>query len=477
MTPRSELPQSIVLFACVALFAADSIVAAKAEPATQNPPALDLPAMETAALDRDIEAILRKSDVPGASIAVVRDGKIIYSQAYGVSSLEDHAKATQATRYDIGSVSKQFTATAILLLAEDGKLALDDPIDKYVPGLTAGAQISIRRLLNHTAGYADYCPQDYVTAEERVAVTPVRLVKEWATVPLDFQPGEDWRYCNTCYVIAGLIVEKASGETFERFLEERIFHPLKMQSALDVDRHPGAQDARGYTRYAFGPVRPSPVAASGWLYATGGLAMTASDLARWDIAMINRTLLKQASYEQQFMPVKLSNGRDARYGLGVEVTTAAGRRVYQHGGNISGFQAYNRIYPDDRAAIVVLTNTDFGGAARDAIVARIAAGMFDQNSDIAEDRAAYDLLREGRIERSNMTANALAYFTSDVLNDYRASLQPLGEPIRFSRLGEWHRGGFTGVLYDVIYRDRVLQLDIFKTANGKYEEIMVFAPD
>lgn len=367
---------------CMALLAVLCATPLFAQAASQG-----LPLETAAALDHDIQSILEETAVPSASVALVRDGRIAYVKAYGEARLEGGVRATEATRYTIGSLTKQFTATAVLLLAQDGKLSLDDPIGKYLPGLTAGDRITVRRLLNHTAGYGDYWPEDYVTRELVSAISPTVLGERWATVPLDFQPGEAWRYCNTCYVLAGLIVEKASGESFDRFIKERIFQPLHMSSALDVDSHRGAQDARGYTRTAFGPLRPAVVVGQGWLYAAGGLAMTAEDLARWDVAMIERTLLKPESYQQQFQSARLNNGRDVHYGLGIEVTTVDDRHVYQHGGSIWGFQAYSRVYPRDRDAIVVLTNTDFGRAARDAIVERLAAVLFGRGSHVAADQA------------------------------------------------------------------------------------------
>lgn len=429
------------------------------------------------ALDRDIEATLRRTDVPSASIAIVRDGRIVYVKAYGAARLHPLTPATTETRYAIGSVSKQFTATAILLLAQDGKLALDDPIERYIPGLSAGDRITIRQLLSHTAGYADYSPTDYVTRTQLRATPPTEIVRRWATGPLDFQPGEAWRYCNTCYAIAGLIVEKVSGETLERFLTERIFDELKMQGA-DVDLHPlGPKDAQGYTRFAFGPVREAQYAGAGWLFATGGLAFRASDLALWDIAMLQRKLLAPQLYEQQLSETKLNTGRGTGYGLGVELRRVDGRNVIQHGGNVSGFYAFNRVYPDDRAAIAVLTNTDFGGAARDAIVDRIAQVLFPLADDVSADRAAYDELRHGAVDRAKLTEDAIGYFTAQVLADYRRSLEPLGEPMRFIRLAKWERGGLTGAVYNVIYPDRVVQFDIFKTSDGRYEQLMIFPPD
>ena len=311
-----------------------------------------LPTETTAAIDAAALQVLERTGVPSASIAVVKDGRLVYLAAYGMADREAGRPADIKARYGIGSISKQFTAAGVLLLAEDGKLSLDEPVGKYVPGLTAGDRITIRQVLSHTSGYRDYWPQDYVMEEMMHPTTPEHIFDKWARTPLDFEPGAQWQYSNTGYTIAGRIIEKVTGRPYLEFLQKRIFKPLGMTSVTEVDTRPlGPTDARGYMRYALGPLHRAPKEGAGWLYAMGELAMTPEDLAKWDVSLIKRSLLKPGSYDAQFREVMLNDGKGSGYGLGVSVGKDRGRRTISHGGEISGFLASNRVYVDDGVAI------------------------------------------------------------------------------------------------------------------------------
>src|ERR1700674_4004339 len=288
-------------------------------------------------IDHAASDVLSKTGVPSASVAIVKDGQISYLQAYGDARLEPRTAARPEMRYSIGSISKQFTATAILLLQEQGKLSLDDPVSRFVPNLTGGNEVTIRELLSHTSGYQDYWPQDYVPPFMLQAITADKILDRWARKPLDFDPGTDWQYSNTNFVIAGLIVEKASGEPLLQFLSEHIFTPLGMNSVMNIDQNRLTEtDATGYLRYALGPPRLAPKEGQGWLFAAGELAMPAEDLAKWDISMINQTMLRPTSYAEMEKEVVLQNGLGTRYGLGVDVRQESGQRAIEHGGEVSG---------------------------------------------------------------------------------------------------------------------------------------------
>src|SRR5215216_704662 len=218
-------------------------------------------------IDKLATEALEQSGVPSASIAVVRDGKIVYLKAYGSARLEPKTPATSAMRYSIGSISKQFTAAAMLLLQEQGKLSLDDKVSKFVPDLTRANEVTIRQLLSHTSGYQDYWPQDYVMPMMLQPVTARKILDMWARKPLDFDPGTKWQYSNTNYVIAGLIIEKASGQPLLQFLKEKVFTPLGMTSVANTDEAKlGDTDPSGYMRYALGPLRAAPKEGAGWLF-------------------------------------------------------------------------------------------------------------------------------------------------------------------------------------------------------------------
>src|ERR1700722_13629087 len=251
----------------------------------------------SSALDERISAALRSSGAPSVSVAVVQQGETTYAKAFGQSNIAENRAADTSTRYAIGSVSKQFTAAALLLLAERGKISLDDKVAKYFPDLTQAREVTIRELLSHTSGYEDYAPQDYIIPDWTRATTPGAIMDQWGKKPLNFVPGTHWQYSNTNYVIAGQIFEKVSGEPLLAFLKDKIFQPLEMSSPGDITEHqPG--DASAYTRFALGPPRPVAREGPGWMSAAGELAMTPSDLVRWDIAFIQQKLLSARSYQE-----------------------------------------------------------------------------------------------------------------------------------------------------------------------------------
>lgn len=435
-------------------------------------PALAAP-LDTAAIDRAATEILKTTQVPSASIAVVLDGHVVYTHAYGTQA--PGQPATSSARYPIASISKQFTATAILMLADEGKLSLDDKVGQYLPGLTDADKVTIRQLLSHTSGYRDYWPQDFSFAAMTKPVQPMEILDRWAKAPLDFAPGSQWQYSNTGYVAAGLIVEKVSGEPLMRFLTERVFQPLHMTSAVDADFGMTKADATPHMRYALGPVRSEQPAAPGWLYAAGQLAMNASDLARWDIGMIDAKLLSPAGYKAQQTPVVLTDGKSSDYGLGIDVGSVDGHRRLSHGGEAVGFLSENRVYPDDKAAIVVMVSGDFGNA-QTAIADRIEGQLFPQADQTARARGVFDMLREGKIDRSRFTVNGNFYFTPTALADYRASLAPLGQPTGFRQRAAKLRGGFTAESYTVSYPGRTLTVVLRAEpgANGKIEQFTVY---
>ena len=245
----------------------------------------------------------------------------------------------------------------------------------------------------------------------------------WARKPLDFDPGTRWQYSNTNFVIAGAIVEKVSGMPFFDFIRANILAPLRMESALNIDdAHLTESDATGYMRYALGPLHPAPALGKGWLFAAGELAMTPTDLAKWDLAMINRSLLRPASYQAMETDVLLRSGVGTSYGLGVFIGMDGSHRLIEHSGEVSGFTAENMVFPDDSAAVVVLTNQDAASAAG-AIGDGVARMLFAVQDSSAATRTAqaqkiFEGLQRGEIDRSLFTTNANGYFDDQALHDF-----------------------------------------------------------
>ncbi len=421
--------------------------------------------------------VLRTSGVPSASVAVVQHGQVVYAKAYGLAELGSRKPATTDMRYAVGSISKQFTAAAVLLLQQEGKLNIDDPVGKYVSGLSRGNEVTVREILSHTSGYQDFWPQDYLMAPMRENVTPKQIMGRWASQPLDFEPGTRWQYSNTGFVLAAMIVEKASGMPFFQFVQTRLLDPVGMKTASDFDGNPRAVDATGYIRYGLGPLRAAPDAGKGWMYGAGMLAMTAADLAKWDLSYIRHNVLSPASYAQQLGDTRLRNGAASSYGLGVHTQMSGGHFLVEHGGEVSGFTAENYVYPEDSAAIVVLTNQDAAPAA-ESIASQIARVLFTAEDAVAADRTMqarriFDGLQRGTVDHSLFTENANGYFSDAALKDFAASLAPLGSPVSFVQTSTSMRGGMTLRVYRATFAGRSLRVWTFETADGKLEQYQV----
>jgi CubicO group peptidase (beta-lactamase class C family) len=435
------------------------------------------------AVDR-IDAIATKAladtGAPSASIAIVKDGKIAYIKAYGNARLGPPTPANPDMRYSIGSVSKQFLAGAILLLVQDGKLSLDDHVARFLPSLTRSSDITIRQLLSHTSGYQDYYPLDYVAPFMQQPVSAEGILERWAEKALDFDPGTEWQYSNTNYVVTGRILEKVTGMPLMAFLESRIFRPLGMQSPIDLDAHPlTSSDAAGYTRFGLGPLHAAPPEALGWLYAAGELAMTARDLALWDQSLMEGRLLNAASLEEMIKPVRLKNGAPVNYALGVGISNASGHPKLEHGGAVSGFVSDNAVWLDEGVAAVALTNLDGSDAAR-SIVNQIGTWLLAEKMDphaarpLEQARQVFLDLQQGKIDRSLLTSDADSYFTAQVLADAASSLNPLGTPASFEQTSFGLRGGLTYRNFRIGFASgKSLHLSTFSTPDGKLAQYLI----
>ena len=427
-------------------------------------------------IDRIASQVLEQTGVPSASVAVVEHGKLVYTHAYGNARLDPATPATPEMRYSIGSISKQFTAAAILLLQEEGKLSLDDAVGKYVPGLTRGNEVTIRQILSHTSGYQDSWPEDYVMTPMLAPESAQQILDTWGKKPLDFEPGTQWQYSNTNFVIAGRIVEQITGKPLMDLLTQRIFHPLKMKSVWNSDETRLTQtDATAYYRHALGPLRVAPKEGRGWMFAAGELAMTAHDLALWDRSLIAQNLLKPESYQQMFTEVKLKDGKGTHYGLGVEVMDRQGHRSIEHSGEVSGFVSDNEVLVDDGVAVAVLTNQDAVGAA--SAIARLAApavlGTADASPAEKQALAIFRGLQAGHIDRSLLAPNLNDYFTAEAVADFQASLAPLGEPLSFRQSAEQLRGGMTFRAFQIVYPNQRLSLTTYTYPDGKLEQYLI----
>ena len=437
-----------------------------------------LPPEQTRAIDDAAAQTLRLTGVPAASLAVVKDGAIVYVRAYGMARLPDTA-ATTAMPFAIGSISKQFTAALILLLQQDGKLSLDDHVGRWLPELTQANDVTIREILSHTAGYQDFWPEDYSPLIFHKPATPLSYVDAWGEKKLDFVPGTAWQYSNTGYAIAGLIAEKVGGAPLFDQLKARILGPLQMTSAADYAYHGiPAGGPLGYERYAFGPPRPAPVDMPAWSFGSGGLAMTPHDLALWDISVMNESLLSTASYKAMETEIKLKDGKGTGYGLGVEVGVRNGHRMIEHSGEETGFVAENIVFPDDHEAVVVLTNQDASRAASviGNQVAQIAFGIAPaqpKDKSAAQVLSMLGGLAQGRVDSAAMNANLVSYFSPAVVADYKDSLSKLGAPLGMRERQHEDRGGMVFHVYDVVYPGRNVTVTTYELPDGKLDQLLI----
>ena len=436
-------------------------------------------------IDAAATKVLADTGVPSAALGIVIDGKIVLTTAYGDARLSPPLKATGAMAYPVGSISKQFTASAILLLQQDGKLSLDDTVSKFYPELTRANEVTIRELLSHTSGYEDYAPQDYTIPAWTKPTRPIDVVHTWAEKPLDFDPGTQWQYSNTNFVLAALIVEKASGMPFAEFLKTRVLEPAGIKGALNLNTDQAKVQPQGYMRNALGPLRPARLEAPGWYFGDGDLAMPVASLLTWDITLLNRILLAPASYDAFFSDVKLKDGKLTGYGLGVDVSVRNGHRTIEHSGEVGGFVAENIVLPDDRIAIAVLTNQEASSAASQ--IARAITPMLlpslatasGEGSAAAEGQARSILqgLMAGKIDRRLFTEDGNFYFSQEAIEDFRTSLAPLEPIAEVTQRSRRLRGGMTFRAFTVKFgggeKEKTVTLTTYTQADGKLEQFVI----
>lgn len=321
------------------------------------------------AIESAIDGELSRRGGVGATVAIVQNGRVLLAKGFGRRSADAAAPVDAATLFGFGSVTKQFTAAAALLLAERGKLSVDDRVAKYYPGVTRANDITLLDLMNHVSGYPDYYPLDFVDRRMLEAIAPDDLIHRYAGEGLDFDPGTRWSYSNTGFVLLGRIIERASRQSLGSFFSENIFKPLGMTHTV---YEPAADDARvahGYTSFALTPLARATREGAGWVGPAGGIYSTAADVARWDIALMDGRVLKPQSWALMTKPRMLANGKSSNYGCGLSVGTRDGLTVLTHGGAVSGFIARNTFIPQSRSAVVVVINDEDGPLAN-AIVDR-----------------------------------------------------------------------------------------------------------
>jgi CubicO group peptidase (beta-lactamase class C family) len=436
-------------------------------------------AVDPAQLDSTIRRAVAEKHIVGLSVGVMQNGKVVLERAYGVRDLATKAPATTQTMFAIGSVTKQFTCSALLMLAEQHKLSLMDPVAKYFPTLTRAKDITLLDLGGHLSGYRDYYPLDFVDQEMQKPATADQIITEYATRPLDFPPRSRWSYSNTGFLILGRVIEKVSGEPFGAFLTRRIFTPLELTRTAYEPAPTGRDMAQGYTSFGLAEAMPAAPEAKGWAGSAGAIWSTATDLLTWDRALLDHTLISDSSYKVITKAQRLTDGRSSGYGCGEGVNDRGAAIVLSHGGAVSGFVAQNTVIPATRSAVVLLSNTDFSpiGALNQELVQKLLPRGVD--APVVAGHSAVDAakkflleLEKGDVDRSTLGSDFNLFLTPTAVAAGRKALNDLG-PIANVRVANTsERGGMevATVLFDV-GKTQARGL-MYRTPDGKVQEFL-----
>ena len=453
-----------------------TITALASEPLPTPPTAFD-----PATVDAYISRVVQAREMVGLSVAIVRNGKQPWTGTYGKSSIEAGAPVTTNTVFAIGSVTKQFTAACILLLAQEGKLSVRDKVAKYYPKLTRARDITLLDLMNHVSGYPDYYPLDFVDRRMEIPVAPDDLIQRYAGGKLDFEPGTKWSYSNTGYVILGRVVEKVSGQTLGDFMTRRILRPLGMDHAFFGTTAAGSGMAAGYTRYALGPQTPARAEAQGWLDGAAGLHCTALDLVKWDMALIDGRILNAESYGLMTQQRKLPEGRVREYGCGIGVKIISHTMVLTHEGAVSGFQAWNILVPATRSALAILSDCEEWEAVDD--LKEVLANLIMPDPPWVPDvvgpdagQAAMDFLRAlqaGRLDRGRLGEEFNHFLSEEKIRAAAIRLKELGQPVREEIQDRSERGGMEVANVRLVCEKGILSALIYRTPDGKIQECLL----
>ena len=328
---------------------------------------------------RAIDGLLSRAfrpDQPGAAAIVTRKGQILLRKGYGMADMELKVPIEPDMVFRLGSVTKQFTAVAILMLEEQGKLSVQDPITKFLPDYpTQGHTITVENLLTHTSGIRSYTSMPEWQPLWRKDFSLAELIDFFKNQPMDFAPGERWLYDNSGYILLGAIIEKASGQSYEDFIRKSLFEPLQMNhSYYDHTERIIPRRVKGYQRSGQG-YENAPYLSMSQPYAAGSLASSVDDLAAWNQALWENRLLKKESLAKAHKPFVLKDGRATGYGYGWTIASYAGHRTVEHGGGIHGFATYVLSMPDDDVFVAILTNGSAGPAASPGRLAVQMAGI------------------------------------------------------------------------------------------------------
>ncbi len=420
-----------------------------------------------------------RGSTPSVSVAVVEDGRVAYVRAFGNADQAAGVAATPGTRYPIASVTKMFTAVAVMQLVERGAVRLDAPLATYLPTAPHGREVTIRQLLDHTSALWNYGDQAFQDGTSATATTPAAIIASLASRPLEHAPGMKFAYSNTGYVLLGLVVEAVARQPLAAYERTHILGPAAMTETTFGSAPPGTPAARGYMD-ATGTAPPTY--SLSWLYADGDVVSTAADVARFDVALMDGRLVRPATFaEMRSAAVDAPElGPGERYGLGLTLTASGGVVFAGHHGGMPGFETENELLPERRFAIVVLSNAfDFPtpranvavlAAVMPSVLAAAAAELraAEQPAVSAAVRGFVTGLAAGTVDPASLSPEMRAALTPDVLHALGAQLAPLGALQKLAFRAGRRAGRYTTYDYDATFAGgRVVTLTVTVDDQGK----------
>jgi CubicO group peptidase (beta-lactamase class C family) len=467
----------------LALLSFTPLASVAAEPGA----AVELPKkFDVKAIDEYLASEVKEKGFVGASVAILRDGKVVLAQGYGKTALKDGTAVTPDTLFAAGSITKQFTSACILLLAEEGKLSVKDKVSKYYPKLTKADEITLYDLMTHTSGYPDYYPLDFVDRRMEKTIDPDELLRQYAGGELDFKPGTRWSYSNTGYLLLGRVVEKVSGKPFGQFLQERIFKPLDMNHSIFEPKGDDKKKvATGYTAFALCDPEPAALEADGWIHAAGGLFTTPSDLLKWDLALMDGKFLRPESYKLMITPRKLADRRETNYGCGLRIVQREGEPIIQHTGAVSGFLAFDNMLPRTRSAVVLMVSCDHldaGTLSGDllTLLLRADAAEAPPVPTIKGPKptvVGLNMLHQfqnGEIKRGDLGEEFNHYLNDERVKAGAERLKALGDPVKVEVESVYERGGMEVAVIRFVFKTIKMKGLLYRAPDGKVQQFLLY---
>lgn len=436
------------------------------------------------AVDRYVSELMKARGAPGLALAVVRGGKTVYAKGYGMSDVENGVKATTDTVFELGSVTKQFTAALVLQLVEAGKVKLDEPARSYLPNLPeAWKAVTVRQLLTHTSGIKSYTDLPSFEGRMREPVTNADLLAYIAPEKLEFEPGSAWNYSNSGYFLLGMLIERVTAKPYRQVLRDRILKPLGMSATLMND--PAAivkHRARGYEPNPKTGPRNATWIDMSWPFSAGALMGTVKDMAKWDAALYTDSPVKQSSWKMAWTPVELRSGETFPYGFGWALGDLNGVATVEHEGGIPGFNSMILRVPSKKLTVIVLCNADPGIANA---AAKGVAGLVDPSLKVvvkpiqdpdpkrtAAERALFTDAIHGTLKEEAFTESLQKAIFPDKAGQAHQVLSAMGALDQFTLVKIDKRPGMSVRTYVASFRGGKVRVVVGTDQAGK---IAVFA--